>query len=228
MCSGSALKLRAMVGSAVASTVPSSCSMNMALATISETVRALARGGSARDRQVEHRSADAARFTTTAIALIHAWTAACHNAALRRRDVGEFGGLVGQAARHRLVAVVVANELEARVGGDRAARDARRAPSCRSSRRACARHGRYGRRSCPGRRRWRLPLIHLDRQRVVRAMADHDVGAGVDRGMGDLAHVGQHFLVQPPMAGRHHDVGAARATLRRPRRRRADSRDRPR
>ena len=41
MCSGSALKLFAMVGSAVASTVPSSCSMNIALATISETVRAL-------------------------------------------------------------------------------------------------------------------------------------------------------------------------------------------
>ena len=42
MCSGSASKLCAMVGSAVASTVPSSCSMNIALATISDTVRALA------------------------------------------------------------------------------------------------------------------------------------------------------------------------------------------
>ncbi len=34
ICSGSAPKLRAMVGSAVASTVPSNCSMNIALATI--------------------------------------------------------------------------------------------------------------------------------------------------------------------------------------------------
>ena len=36
--------LAAMVGSAVASTVPSSCSMNIALATISATVRALTLG----------------------------------------------------------------------------------------------------------------------------------------------------------------------------------------
>ena len=42
MCSGSAPNERAMVGSAVASTVPSSCSMNIALATISAIVRALA------------------------------------------------------------------------------------------------------------------------------------------------------------------------------------------
>ncbi len=42
MCSGSALKLFAIVGSAVARTVPSNCSMNIALATINETVRALA------------------------------------------------------------------------------------------------------------------------------------------------------------------------------------------
>ena len=41
MRSGSVWKLAAMVGSAVASTVPSSCSMNIALATISATVRAL-------------------------------------------------------------------------------------------------------------------------------------------------------------------------------------------
>src|ERR1700744_6365092 len=42
MCNGSALKLRAMVGRAVARTVPSNCSMNMALATISRTVCGLA------------------------------------------------------------------------------------------------------------------------------------------------------------------------------------------
>ena len=39
MASGSTPKLRAMVGSAVASTVPSSCSMNSAEATISAVVR---------------------------------------------------------------------------------------------------------------------------------------------------------------------------------------------
>ena len=44
MRSGSVWKLAAMVGSAVASTVPSSCSMNIALATISATVRALTLG----------------------------------------------------------------------------------------------------------------------------------------------------------------------------------------
>ena len=45
MCSGATWKLLAMVGSAVASTVPSSCSMNIALATISDTMRALGRIG---------------------------------------------------------------------------------------------------------------------------------------------------------------------------------------
>ena len=57
MCSGLALKLFAIVGSAVASTVPSSCSMNIALATMSETVRALARrGAGSADGSVNWRS----------------------------------------------------------------------------------------------------------------------------------------------------------------------------
>ena len=42
ICSGSALKLLAMVGRAVAKTVPSNCSMNIALATMSDTARGLA------------------------------------------------------------------------------------------------------------------------------------------------------------------------------------------
>jgi hypothetical protein len=48
ICNGSVSKLRAMVGSAVARTVPSSCSMNIALATIIRTVR----GRACRSRRI--------------------------------------------------------------------------------------------------------------------------------------------------------------------------------
>src|SRR5205823_14817662 len=46
----------------------------------------------------------------------------------------------------------------------------------------------------------RLAAIHLDRQRIMRAVPDHDVGAGIDRGMRDLAHIVEHLFAEPPMA----------------------------
>jgi len=42
----------------------------------------------------------------------------------------------------------------------------------------------------------RLLLVDLDRQRKVRPVADHEVGAGVDRPVGDLPHVLEDLLVQ--------------------------------
>ena len=41
----------------------------------------------------------------------------------------------------------------------------------------------------------------------MRAVADHEIGAGIDGGVGDLAHVGHHLLVQAPMAGGDDDIG---------------------
>ena len=53
----------------------------------------------------------------------------------------------------------------------------------------------------------RLAAVDLDRQRIMRPVADDDVGAGVDRGMRDLAHVVEHLLAETPMARRDDDVG---------------------
>ena len=46
----------------------------------------------------------------------------------------------------------------------------------------------------------RLALVNLDRQRKMRAVAHDDIGAGVDRGVRDLRHVVEHFLLQAPVA----------------------------
>ena len=50
ICNGSTPNVRAMVGRAVASTVPSNCSMNSALATISAVVRTETWDSRSRDR----------------------------------------------------------------------------------------------------------------------------------------------------------------------------------
>ena len=62
----------------------------------------------------------------------------------------------------------------------------------------------------------RLALVDLHRQRVMRAVADDDVGAGVDRGVRDLGHVIEHFLVQAPVVGADHDVRLRAQARRRP------------
>ena len=113
-------------------------------------------------------------------------------------DVVEFGGFIGQAAGHRLVACVVADELESG-GGDRAVGDGGAHHHANPvAVPAAAMTGVEGE-TAEAIIDW-FPAIHLDRQRIVRTVADHDVGAGIDRGMADLAHIGQHLLVQPPMA----------------------------
>src|SRR5215472_18864853 len=52
-----------------------------------------------------------------------------------------------------------------------------------------------------------LTLVDLDRQRIVRAMADDEVGAGIDRSMGNLAHVLQNLPADAPVAGGNDNVG---------------------
>ena len=52
----------------------------------------------------------------------------------------------------------------------------------------------------------RLAFIDLNRQRIVRTMADHDVGAGIDRGVRDLRHVIEHVLMQAPVARGNHVI----------------------
>ena len=47
----------------------------------------------------------------------------------------------------------------------------------------------------------RFALVDLDRQRIMRAVADHHIGAGVDRRMRDLRHVIEHVLMQAPVTG---------------------------
>src|SRR5262245_11126847 len=59
----------------------------------------------------------------------------------------------------------------------------------------------------------RLALVDLHRQRVVRAVPDDDVGAGIYGGMGYLRHVVEHFLVQAPVVRGHHYVGAFAQSL---------------
>ena len=41
----------------------------------------------------------------------------------------------------------------------------------------------------------------------MRAVADHHVGPGIDRGVGNLGHVVEHLLAQPPMARGDDNVG---------------------
>ncbi len=53
----------------------------------------------------------------------------------------------------------------------------------------------------------RFAAIDLDGQRIVRAVADDQIGPRIDRRVGDLGHVGEHLLVQSPVAGRDDDVG---------------------
>ena len=44
----------------------------------------------------------------------------------------------------------------------------------------------------------RLAAVDFDRQRIMRPVADHHVGAGIDRRMADLGHVLQHFACRRP------------------------------
>lgn len=52
----------------------------------------------------------------------------------------------------------------------------------------------------------RLAAIHLDRQHVVRAVPDDDIGTGIDRRMANLAHIREHILVKSPVTGRDDDI----------------------
>ena len=47
----------------------------------------------------------------------------------------------------------------------------------------------------------RFALVDLDRQRIMRTVTDHHIGAGVDRRMRDLRHVIEYVLMQTPVTG---------------------------
>ena len=44
-------------------------------------------------------------------------------------------------------------------------------------------------------------LVDLDGERIVRPVADDEIGSGIDCPVGDLCHVAEDVLVQPPMKG---------------------------
>src|SRR5438105_7174346 len=52
----------------------------------------------------------------------------------------------------------------------------------------------------------RPAFVNLDRQRVVRPMADHDVGPGIYRGMAYLGHILQYLAAYSPMTGSDDDI----------------------
>ncbi len=54
---------------------------------------------------------------------------------------------------------------------------------------------------------YRLAFVGFDRERKVRSVSHHDIGAGIDRRMRDLGHVLQHILLQSPVARRDHEIG---------------------
>ena len=54
---------------------------------------------------------------------------------------------------------------------------------------------------------YRPALIDFDRQQIMRPVAHHDVGAGIDRRVRDIRHVLQRIAPQPPMAGGDDDIG---------------------
>src|ERR1039458_3142111 len=52
----------------------------------------------------------------------------------------------------------------------------------------------------------RLFAIAFDRKREMRPVAEDDIGAGVDRGMGDFLHVLEDGLIYPPVARGDDDI----------------------
>src|SRR5437868_1580515 len=51
-----------------------------------------------------------------------------------------------------------------------------------------------------------LAFVDLDRERIVRSVAEDDIRAGIDGAMGDLLHVVEDVFVQAPVERGDHDV----------------------
>ncbi len=125
--------------------------MNMALATMSETVRALARGGSGAGSMAGNDSQSrAGRYNAICSSSMRGnslvpndslrVTMSSNSAASSARRQGTVSLRSLWRTNWKLVPMIACPRRQ-------------RAPSCRSSRRACGRHGRCGTRSCRGHRR---------------------------------------------------------------------------
>src|SRR5271165_3265883 len=114
------------------------------------------------------------------------------------RDLVECRCLIGEAAQNRPVLRVVAHELESQAANPlpialgphhHAEPVAMTVPPMSGMEREAAQPIKD-----------RLPAVEFDRQREMRAVADHDLGAGVDRRVANFAHVIQHVAADTPMA----------------------------
>ena len=126
------------------------------------------------------------------------------NCALRVTDVIERRLLVFERARHRLVHIVVPHELERRAFH-------RFAVECEARHHADPVAVFFSAVAGVERKtaeavKDRPAAMHFDRQRVMRTVANHDVGTGIDGSAADVAHIGQRILTQAPMARSDNDV----------------------
>src|SRR6202171_6196973 len=118
--------------------------------------------------------------------------------------ISERFGLVVKAAKERLFGVVVAHQTEialrrraALVCQFHQKTDPARVPAAEMA-------GREG--EIAQAIEDRLALIHFDRQWIMRSVTDDDVGAGIDRGLGNVGHVLQRLAAKPPVTGGDDDV----------------------
>src|SRR5262249_21972914 len=112
-------------------------------------------------------------------------------------EMGELGGLVGEPAEISLVLIIVAHEDEARILDPAAARgDARNhADPVGMAPAAMAGVEREAAEAVED----RPALVDLDRQAVMRPMADHEISAAVDCGVRNLGHVFEDLAAESPM-----------------------------
>src|ERR1051326_4360147 len=112
-------------------------------------------------------------------------------------DVRQLLLFLGERTKHGFVLRVVARELEARrtntvaidVGANHRADPVAVCPAAMAG---------VKRKTAEAVEDWSAAM-HLDGQGIMRAMADNDVRAGIDRRVADVAHVGQRVLAKAPM-----------------------------